>query len=97
MKDIIKRAIEVFHREETTLPGPGAIIAHVSDPCASEVRSVEHGVVTGFYVDGEGQEHVAQFPVDEVFNPGSVSRIAQRLVIAGDSPDICVDGGLCDL
>jgi hypothetical protein len=78
--DLINRAIEIFHKEKPGLPRPGDVIAHQSDERAYEVRSVDGESVTGFYIDEEsGQEVVKQFPANEVFNPGSVMKIAKRI------------------
>jgi hypothetical protein len=102
-EEYVKQAIEQFHRENPGLPKPGDVIAHESDPRAYEVREIEEGVVTGFYVEG-GQEYVARFPVDEVFNPGTVMEIAKQLKVdrqlkelSDSSGYIMVDGGLYEL
>lgn len=78
---IITQAIALFHRlkQDMRLPRPGDIIAHPLDRYAYEVRSVGEDTITGFYVDQKGQEHVATFPLDEVFNPGAVEKLAQRI------------------
>lgn len=76
---LIERAIHIFHKEKPRSPQPGDVIAHLSDEYTYTVRSVDQEKITGFCVDENGQELVKEFPPHEVFNPGVVLTIVQRL------------------